>query len=87
MDVLPAPKYSPKPWRFTRKRRRSVAEGVESEGKNLVEIDMNWKGVGGGGGVVYFEISQKWYLKHNMKKSCMLVGWNISMGAILFLIK
>lgn len=32
MEVLPAPKFPPRQWRYGRKRRRSGAEGVESEG-------------------------------------------------------
>lgn len=32
MEVLPAPKFAQRQWRFARKRRRSGAEGVETEG-------------------------------------------------------
>lgn len=39
MEVLPAPKFPPRQWRYGRKRRRSGAEGVESEG---MSHSANW---------------------------------------------
>lgn len=44
MDALPPQKFAARQWRFTRKRRRSVTEGGESEGKyNSNSLEFYWK--------------------------------------------
>lgn len=38
METLPPQKFQPRPYRFTRKRRRSGAEATESEGMFPKEV-------------------------------------------------
>lgn len=41
MEALPAPKFQQRQWRFTRKRRRSGADGVDAEGKKTINNLLN----------------------------------------------